>query len=56
MRDTWYNIKSFNGLVLSHATNASGAPATNRLASDGDRVNYTYDAAGKQTNAPGHTR
>ena len=41
--------------MLNHATNASGAPATNRLSSDGNGFNYTYDAAGNQTNAPGYT-
>ncbi|MDX2033540.1 MAG: hypothetical protein SF339_22880, partial [Blastocatellia bacterium] len=45
--DPWGNIKSFNGLVLKHATN--------RLASDGNGFSYTYDAAGNQTNAPGYT-
>src|SRR5262249_12972755 len=40
---------------LNYATNASGAPATNRLASDSTGFNYSYDAAGNQTSAPGYT-
>lgn len=53
--DEWGNIKNFNGLTLNHATNASGAPATNRLLTDGTGFSYTYDSAGNQTNAPGYT-
>jgi hypothetical protein len=53
--DEWGNIKNFNGLALNHATNASGAPATNRLSTDGFGFAYTYDSAGNQTNAPGYT-
>ena len=53
--DQWGNITNFNGVTLNYATNGSGAPATNRLASDSGGFNYTYDAAGNQTNAPGYT-
>jgi RHS repeat-associated protein len=51
--DPWGNITNFKGTTLSYATNASGAPATNRLASDSAGFNYSYDAAGNQTSAPG---
>src|SRR5262249_4516851 len=53
--DQWGNIKNFSGLTLNYATNASGAPATNRLASDSVGFNYSFDAAGNQTSAPGYT-
>jgi RHS repeat-associated protein len=53
--DAWGNITNFKGTTLSYATNASGAPATNRLASDSAGFTYSFDAAGNQTNAPGFT-
>src|SRR5262249_6557055 len=53
--DEWGNIKNFDSVTLNYATNASGAPATNRLASDSTGFNYSYDAAGNQTSAPGYT-
>src|SRR5262249_38409392 len=53
--DAWGNIKNFGGLTLNYATNASGAPATNRIASDSTSYNYSYDVAGNQTSASGYT-
>jgi RHS repeat-associated protein len=47
--DRWGNITNFSGATFSYATNASGAPATNRISSDGWGYNYGYDAAGNLT-------
>jgi hypothetical protein len=51
--DEWGNIKNLNGLTLNHATNASGAPATNRIATavtGSTTLTHSYDAAGNMTN------
>jgi RHS repeat-associated protein len=47
--DRWGNITNFSGATFSYATNASGAPATNRISGDGCGNNYGYDAAGNLT-------
>jgi RHS repeat-associated protein len=49
--DRWGNITNFSAVAHTYATNASGAPATNRIISDGLGVNYSYDAAGNMTQA-----
>ncbi|MGH9842125.1 MAG: RHS repeat domain-containing protein, partial [Blastocatellia bacterium] len=51
--DEWGNIKNFSGLTLNHATNASGAPATNRISTavaGSTTYTHSYDAAGNLTN------
>jgi len=47
--DAWGNIKDFSGITLNYATNANGAPATNRISSDSQGFSYTYDEAGNMT-------
>jgi len=50
--DAWGNIKNFSWTTFSYATNASGAPATNRIATatnDQGTVGLSYDAAGNLT-------
>jgi RHS repeat-associated protein len=49
--DNWGNITDFSGVTHNFATNGSGAPATNRIISDGLGINYSYDAAGNMTQA-----
>jgi RHS repeat-associated protein len=49
--DRWGNITNFSGVTHNYATNASGAPATNRIISDGWGNNYSYDLAGNMTQA-----
>jgi RHS repeat-associated protein len=49
--DAWGNITDFSGVTHNYATNGSGAPATNRIISDGWGNNYSYDAAGNMTQA-----
>jgi RHS repeat-associated protein len=51
--DEWNNIRNLNGLTLNYATNASGAPATNRISTDSQSYSYTWDAAGNMTGGPG---
>jgi RHS repeat-associated protein len=51
--DSFNNITSYQGKTISYATNASTAPATNRISSavDGSTTyTHTYDAAGNLTN------
>jgi RHS repeat-associated protein len=51
--DEWGNLKNLSGLQINHATNASGAPATNRIStavSGSTTLTHTYDAAGNMTN------
>ncbi|QQS47439.1 MAG: hypothetical protein IPM66_01900 [Acidobacteriota bacterium] len=50
--DAWGNIKNFSWTTFSYATNASGAPATSRIATatnDQGTVGLSYDAAGNLT-------
>jgi RHS repeat-associated protein len=47
--DPFGNIKDFSAVTLNYATNATGAPATNRIQSDGVGFNYSYDEAGNMT-------
>jgi RHS repeat-associated protein len=50
--DEWGNLKNLSGLQINHATNASGAPATNRIStavSGSTTLTHTYDAAGNMT-------
>jgi RHS repeat-associated protein len=49
--DAWGNITDFSGVTHNFATNGSGAPATNRIISDGLGNNYSYDPAGNMTQA-----
>jgi RHS repeat-associated protein len=53
--DEWGNIKNLSGLTLNHATNASGAPATNRISTDSQSYSYTWDAAGNMTSGAGQS-
>jgi RHS repeat-associated protein len=51
--DEWGNLKNLSGLQINHATNASGAPATNRIStavSGSTTLTHSYDAAGNMTN------
>jgi RHS repeat-associated protein len=51
--DEWGNLKNLSGLQINHATNASGAPATNRIStavSGATTLTHSYDAAGNMTN------
>jgi len=50
--DAWGNISYFSSTTFSYATNASGASATNRIATatnDQGTVGLSYDAAGNLT-------
>jgi len=47
--DRWGNMVNNSAVVYNYVTNASGAPATNRIISDGQGVNFSYDAAGNLT-------
>ena len=50
--DEWGNIKNFSGLTLNYATNASGAPATNRISTaviGSTTYTHSYDTAGNMT-------
>jgi RHS repeat-associated protein len=50
--DRWGNITNFSAVTHTYATNASGAPATNRISTvdwGGGPVNLSYDAAGNMT-------
>ncbi|MBK9316880.1 MAG: hypothetical protein IPM55_21940 [Acidobacteria bacterium] len=50
--DAWGNISNFSSTTFSYATNASGAPATNRISTatnDQGTVGLSYDAAGNLT-------
>ncbi len=50
--DEWGNITTFSGLTLNYATNASGAPATNRISTavaGSTTYTHSYDAAGNMT-------
>jgi RHS repeat-associated protein len=49
--NAWGNITNFAGVTLSYQLNGSGAPATNRLSSDSQGINYSYDQAGNMTQA-----
>ena len=49
--NAWGNITNFAGVTLNYQLNGSGAPATNRLSSDSQGINYSYDAAGNMTQA-----
>src|SRR5262249_47192833 len=49
--DEWGNITDYSAVTQTYATNASGAPATNRISSDSQGVNFNYDAAGNMTQA-----
>ncbi len=53
--DPWGNITNFSAVGYNYATNASGAPATNRVISDSLGVNFSYDAAGNMTQTGGTT-
>jgi RHS repeat-associated protein len=47
--DPWGNITNFSAVQFNYATNASGAPATNRVVSDSSGANFSYDAVGNMT-------
>ncbi|MGH9841183.1 MAG: RHS repeat-associated core domain-containing protein [Blastocatellia bacterium] len=50
--DEWGNLVDFAGLTLNYATNASGAPATNRISTavaGSTTYTHSYDAAGNMT-------
>ncbi|HKQ74129.1 MAG TPA: hypothetical protein VJ810_10550, partial [Blastocatellia bacterium] len=49
--DRWGNITDFSGVTHNYATNATGAPATNRISSDSQGISFSYDAAGNMTQA-----
>ncbi len=53
--DPFGNIKDFSALTLNYATNAYGAPATNRIQSDGVGGIYSYDEAGNMTAGMGQS-
>ena len=40
--DEWGNITNYSALTHNYALNATGAPATNRIISDGWGTNYSY--------------
>ncbi|HMV83058.1 MAG TPA: RHS repeat-associated core domain-containing protein [Blastocatellia bacterium] len=51
--DEFGNIKNYQGMTINYATNASGAPATNRISTavaGGVTYTHSYDNAGNLTN------